>query len=224
AVQSLSWGGYDWSTVKAGMVLRAILTVDSADAAIRFGNGNWATIPSGKLLGDGDGNIPLATDATSCAVTLTQEDIDFLVDNHGLVVCGTGYTITQIELIELIPQETTIWSGSSTVTWSGGAVQNLSWGGYDWSTVKAGTGLIAHYTIDDAGAAIRFGNGNWATVPSGKLVGDGDGNITLPDGSTSYAITLTQEDIDFLVDNHGLVVCGTGYTITSIGLLILPEL
>ena len=224
AVQGLSWGGYDWSTVKAGMVLRAILTVDSADAAIRFGNGNWATIPSGKLLGDGDGNIPLATDATSCAVTLTQEDIDFLVDNHGLVVCGTGYTITQIELIELIPQETTIWSGSSTVTWSGGAVQNLSWGGYDWSTVKAGTGLIAHYTIDEAGAAIRFGNGNWATVPSGKLVGDGDGNITLPEGSTSYAITLTQEDIDFLVANNGLVVCGTGYTITSIGLLILPEL
>ena len=224
AVTSLSWGGYDWSTVKAGTVLRAVYTIDDAGGCIRFGNGDWGTIPSGNVIAPGEGNIPLPEGSDHYDIVLTQEDIDFMNDNHGFVLCGTGFTVTEIQLIELIPQETTIWSGSSTVTWSGGAVTSLSWGGYDWSTVKAGTGIIAHYTIDDASGCIRFGNGDWGTIPSGNVIAPGEGNIPLPAGSTSYTITLTQEDIDFMNDNHGFVLCGTGFTVTSIGLLVMPEL
>lgn len=220
AVTALSWGGYDWSQVKPGRVLSVTYTIDNPGGCIRFGNGSWASIPSLAGLA-ADGNLPLQEGGHK--VVLTEEDIQFLVNNGGFVLCGDGYTVTSIDLIELIPQETTIWSGSSTVTWGGGAVTALSWGGYDWSTVTPGTAIIAHYTIDDPSGAIRFGNGSWASIPSGIPFGDSDGNISLPEGSTSFSITLTEEDIKFLVDNGGFVLCGTGYTVTSIGLLIMPE-
>ncbi len=220
AVTALSWGGYDWSTVKPGTVLGVTYTIDNPSGCIRFGNGSWASIPSLAGLAQ-DGNLPLQEGGHK--VVLTEEDVNFLVNNGGFVLCGDGYTVTSIDLIELIPQETVIWSGSSTVTWGGGAVTALSWGGYDWSTVVPGTGIIAHYTIDDPSGVIRFGNGSWASIPSAIPFGDAEGNISLPEGSTSFTVTLDEADVAFLVNNGGFVLCGTGYTVTAIGLLIMPE-
>ena len=218
AVTALSWGGYDWSTVKAGLYLKAVYTIDDPAGCIRFGNGSWASIPSLAGLAQ-DGNLPLQEGGH--AVLLTQEDLDYLNSTGGLVICGTGYTITEIQLVELIPQETIIWTGPSTVTWAGGAVTALSWGGYDWSTVVAGSSIAAHYTIDDPAGCIRFGNGSWASIPS--LAGlAADGNLPLQEGG--HTVVLTQEDVDYLNSTGGLVICGTGYTIASIGLLVMPEI
>ena len=215
AVDALSWGKYDWSAVTAGTKLSAVYTIDNPDGCIRFGNGNWASLPSLAGLA-ADGNLPLQDGGYT--FELTEDDLKQLVENGGLVVCGTGFTITEIALVTTEsagPQETAIWEGSSTVTWDGGAVDALSWGKYDWSTVTASTILCAHYTIDDAEGCIRFGNGNWASLPS--LAGlAADGNLPLQDGG--YEFELTQADLDELVNNGGLVVCGTGYTITQIGL------
>ena len=218
AVTALSWGGYDWSTVKAGLYLKAVYTIDDPAGCIRFGNGSWASIPSLAGLAQ-DGNLPLQEGGH--AVLLTQEDLDYLSTSGGLVVCGTGYTITEIQLVELIPQETIIWTGPSTVTWGGGAVTALSWGGYDWSTVVAGSSIAAHYTIDDPAGCIRFGNGSWASIPSLAGLAQ-DGNLPLQEGG--HTVVLTQEDVDYLATSGGLVVCGTGYTIASIGLLVMPEI
>ena len=218
AVTALSWGGYDWSTVKAGLYLKAVYTIDDPAGCIRFGNGSWASIPSLAGLAQ-DGNLPLQEGGH--AVLLTQEDLDYLNSTGGLVICGTGYTITEIQLVELIPQETIIWTGPSTVTWAGGAVTALSWGGYDWSTVVAGSSIAAHYTIDDPAGCIRFGNGSWASIPS--LAGlAADGNLPLQEGG--HTVVLTQEDVDYLNSTGGLVICGTVYTIASIGLLVMPEI
>jgi len=218
AVTALSWGGYDWSSVKAGLYLKAVYSIDDPAGCIRFGNGYWSSIPSLAGLAQ-DGNLPLQEGGY--AVLLTQEDIDFLANNGGFVLCGTGYTVTEIQLVELIPQETFIWTGPSTVTWSGGAVTALSWGGYDWSSVKAGSSIAAHYTIDDPGGCIRFGNGYWASIPSLAGLAQ-DGNLPLQE--EGHTVVLTQEDIDFLVNNGGFVLCGTGYTVSAIGLLVMPEI
>ena len=215
AVTALSWGGYDWSTVQPGTKLSAVYTIDDASGCIRFGNGSWASLPSLAGLAT-DGNLPLQDGGYS--FELTAEDLAELVNNGGLVVCGTGFTITEIALVTVEsagPQETLIWEDTSTVTWDGGAVTALSWGGYDWSTVEAGTILCAHYTIDDPEGCIRFGNGSWAAIPSTAGLAP-DGNLPLQDGG--HEIELTQADIDELTANGGLVVCGTGYTITGIGL------
>ena len=215
AVTALSWGGYDWSTVQPGTKLSAVYTIDDASGCIRFGNGSWASLPSLAGLAT-DGNLPLQEGGYS--FELSAEDLAELVNNGGLVVCGTGFTITEIALVTVEsagPQETLIWEDTSTVTWDGGAVTALSWGGYDWSTVEAGTILCAHYTIDDPEGCIRFGNGSWAAIPSTAGLAP-DGNLPLQDGG--HEIELTQADIDELTANGGLVVCGTGYTITGIGL------
>ena len=215
AVTALSWGGYDWSTVQPGTKLSAVYTIDDPAGCIRFGNGSWASMPSLAGLAP-DGNLPLQEGGYS--FELTAEDLAELVNNGGLVVCGTVFTITEIALVTVEsagPQETLIWEDTSTVTWDGGAVTALSWGGYDWSTVEAGTILCAHYTIDDPAGCIRFGNGSWAAIPSTAGLAP-DGNLPLQDGG--HEVELTQADIDELTANGGLVICGTGFTITGIGL------
>ena len=183
---------------------------------MRFGNGSWASMPSLAGLAP-DGNIPVAG-LTGYEFELTAADLDQLVNAGGLVICGAFWTITEVALVTMEgggPVEQAIWEGSSVVTWGGGAVTDLSWGGYDWTTVAPGTILCLHYTIDDPEGCIRVGNGSWASIPS--LAGLApDGNLPLQDGG--HEVELTADDVDFLVNNGGLVICGTGYTITQIGL------
>ena len=114
----------------------------------------------------------------------------------------------------------TIWEGSSYVTWSGGAVDALSWGKFDWSVVKSGTVLTAYFEVVDDGAQIRFGNGSWVALPTTKTFegADGDGNVSVAKGLTYMAVKLTAADLNELVNNGGLVMCGTGYTITKLTL------
>lgn len=115
----------------------------------------------------------------------------------------------------------TIWEGESYVTWSGGAVTNLSWGGYDWSTVKAGTSLVVNIEVVDDNAVIRIGNGSWSGLPTTRTYpnADGDANLAVGKDITAVSVKLTDSDLNELVNNGGLVVCGTGYKAYSIQLI-----
>ncbi len=213
---ALSWGGYDWSTVKAGTKLAVSFTTSADNAVMRFGNGSWTALPSTAGLAS-DGNIPVAG-LTSYEFELTDADLEQLVSAGGLVICGAFWTITEVALVTVEsvgPQETTIWEGSLTIGDWDGSLSALSWGGYDWSTVEAGTILCAHYTVDDEKGVIRFGNGSWSALPSTAGLA-ADGNLPLQEGG--HEIELTQADIDELVANGGLVICGAFFTITSVGL------
>ena len=127
---------------------------------------------------------------------------------------------TQIEVgLELDIK--TIWEGEASLNWSG--MQELAWGGYDWSTVKPGTVLTAYFTLHEADYwQVRFGNGSWASIPSGVEIatslGQGDGNIPMTPGATYYSIKLTAADVDMLVNQGGLVMTGANYTLTKITL------
>lgn len=115
----------------------------------------------------------------------------------------------------------TIWEGESYVTWSGGAVTNLSWGGYDWSTVKAGTSLVVNIEVVDDNAVIRIGNGSWSGLPTTRTYpnADGDANLAVGKDITAVSVKLSAADLNELVNNGGLVVCGTGYKVYSIQLI-----
>lgn len=127
---------------------------------------------------------------------------------------------TQIEVgLELDIK--TIWEGEASLNWSG--MQDLAWGGYDWSTVKPGTILTAYFTLHEADYwQVRFANGSWASIPSGVEIatslGQGDGNIPMTAGTTYYSIKLTAADIDMLVNQGGLVMTGANYTLTKLTL------
>ena len=127
---------------------------------------------------------------------------------------------TQIEVgLELDIK--TIWEGEASLNWSG--MQDLAWGGYDWSTVKPGTVLTAYFTLHEADYwQVRFANGSWASIPSGveiaSSLGQAEGNIPMTAGATYYAIKLTAADIDMLVNQGGLVMTGANYTLTKLTL------
>ena len=203
-MQELAWGGYDWSTAKPGQVLTVYLTPDMSEgwSQIRVGNGSWAPLP-----GTADVN-PLTAEDTKFSVTLTQAMIDEMVANGGLVICGAFFTITKITLSIL---ETTIWSGSFALGGWAAGMQELAWGGYDWSTVAVGTTVKLYYEVDPSVGYIniRFGNGSWAALPSTQGWGP-DGNASPDPSETSIKTVLTDADMEQLRTAGGLVICGAG--------------
>ena len=178
---------------------------------IRVGNGSWAPLP-----GTSDVN-PLTAEDTKFSVTLTQAMIDEMVNNGGLVICGAFFTIHKITLSIL---ETTIWSGSFALgSWAAG-MQELAWGGYNWATVSAGTTLKLYYEVDASVGYIniRFGNGSWVALPSTQGWGS-DGNASPDPSETSIKTVLTDADMNELINNGGLVICGAGIICKKVVLL-----
>lgn len=212
-MQDLAWGGYDWSTAKAGQVLTVYLKPDMSEgwSQIRVGNGSWAPLP-----GTSDAN-PLTAEDTKFSVTLTQAMIDEMVANGGLVICGAFFTITKITLSIL---ENTIWSGSFALGGWAAGMQDLAWGGYDWSTVAAGTTVKLYYEVDSSVGYIniRFGNGSWAALPSTQGWGP-DGNASPDPSETSIKTVLTDADMEQLRTAGGLVICGAGIICKKVVLL-----
>jgi hypothetical protein len=159
------------------------------------------------LPGTADVNDLTAED-TKFSVTLTQAMIDEMVANGGLVICGAYFTVTKVTLSIL---ETTIWSGNFALgSWAQG-LQELAWGGYDWSQVAVGTTLKLYYEVDSSVGYIniRFGNGSWVALPSTAGWGS-DGNASPDPSETSIKTVLTADDLEQLNNAGGLVVCGAG--------------
>ena len=142
-------------------------------------------------------------------------DVSFLLFN--------GDTETQASQIEVQLEQvfTTIWEGDFYVSWSGGAVQNLAYGGYDWSGVKPGTVLQVYIEVAE-NADVRLGDGNWSAIPSFAALPGFDtqwGNLWVDSSVTCVSVTLTAEDIAILNSNQGLVVCGDRYTAKKVVLV-----
>ncbi|MBQ7877277.1 MAG: hypothetical protein IJ314_02615 [Bacteroidales bacterium] len=206
-----------WSEVKPGTVLTAYFTQDEAPAynpQIRFGNGSWASLPTGLSIAGGEGNIALTEGATCYAITLSAADIAELTANGGLVITGTFFTLEKLTLTSEIPQEKTIWEGAFDNTgWKG--LEDLSWGRYDWSTLEVGTILNVYVTSAVAAGEwycvhLRTAGTDWPTLVGSK---------EQYDNPTLVSVEVTQEMIDDLNANNGLVVTGTGAIITKITLL-----
>ena len=111
---ALSWGGYDWSQVTPGTELVVTFGVDPAIGycQMRFACGDgWGALPGTKELdgSDKDGNIKMPNDAKEYRLVLTQAMIDKLSDNNqGLVICGAGFILTKVALVEHISLEVDI--------------------------------------------------------------------------------------------------------------------
>ena len=205
--QDLAWGGYDWSSVKPGTILRFELEGTASGwwcISLRHGD-NWGALAG--VPGQYD------TPESPLDVVLTQEILDDLVANNGLVITGDGYHLSRICLVQDLRYGEAIWNGLFECSgWNG--CQDLAWGAYDWSQAKAGQTLFFHFTSSkDEGEwfciSLRHGD-NW-----GALAGV-PGQYDSPE--SPMGVKLTQEIIDDLVANNGLVVTGDGYNLTKISL------
>lgn len=203
----------------ASVVLKIKYTPTADNVQLKGQDGSWGNID----LDNGEAKehvYQLDANAKEFTLPLSSTVIAALKAKStnwgGLIIFnGTGAIINKIEAEITIPQEKTIWSGtSSIVSWSGD--QSLAWGGYDWSTVKPGTIMRIYYSKVTAGTwgcvSLRHGQG-WGNLP--KPI---PGQYDFPDDAGKYEVTLTENVIKDLVDNGGLVITGDNFTFTKITL------
>ena len=203
----------------ANVVLKVKYTPTADNVQLKGQDGSWGNID----LDNGEAKehvYQLDANAKEFTLPLSATVIAALKAKStnwgGLIIFnGTGAIINKIEAEITIPQEKTIWSGtSSIVSWSGD--QSLAWGGYDWSTVKPGTIMRIYYSKVTAGAwgcvSLRHGQG-WGNLPEPN-----PGQYDFPDDAGKYEVTLTENVIKDLVDNGGLVITGDNFTFTKITL------
>lgn len=203
----------------ANVVLKVKYTPTADNVQLKGQDGSWGNID----LDNGEAKehvYQLDANAKEFTLPLSATVIAALKAKStnwgGLIIFnGTGAIINKIEAEITIPQEKTIWSGtSSIVSWSGD--QSLAWGGYDWSTVKPGTIMRIYYSKVTAGAwgcvSLRHGQG-WGNLPEPI-----PGQYDFPDDAGKYEETLTENVIKDLVDNGGLVITGDNFTFTKITL------
>ena len=207
-MQTLAWGGYDWSTVKPGTVMTAYIDVDDTydyDPQIRFANGSWVSLPTPlAIAGGGDGNIILAPNATYYSFTLTAADIDALVNQGGLVITGTFFTVTKLTLTTEISQEVTLWEGELIADDWANQPYALSDAGLELAAANAQPGQIVYFYIEPIEPAwkLEVVEGHWGpTYCSYCSVGNDTegGKFTewdLDANGGKLAITLTQEMLD----------------------------
>ncbi len=93
--QDLAWGGYDWSTVKPGQILRLYTTPTLAEGewwclSLRHGNG-WGNLPA-PIPGQYD------NPASPLEVVLTAEVLEDIVANGGLVITGSEYQLDKVTI------------------------------------------------------------------------------------------------------------------------------
>lgn len=208
--QDLAWGGYDWTQVPAGAIMTLYMTPTVADGewwcvSLRHGD-NWGNLPApipGQYDTPADGIL---------AVELTQGVLDDLIANGGLVLTGQGYILSKVTIEWEISLEETIWTGAwENASWGGN--QDLAWGGYDWSTVKAGQTLRLYCTPTVAEGEwwcmdIRHGDG-WNAICGVSH------QLDTPEGGVATYV-LTQEEIDDLVAGGGLIITGQGYILNKV--------
>lgn len=175
--QTLAWGGYDWSKVTPGTELVVTFGVDPAVGycQMRFANGNWAALPGTTELegSDKDGNIAMSNDAKEYRLVLTQAMIDKLTEN-GLVICGAGFILTKVALVEHISLEVDIAGQVKTNSgkditypfsfqWAADGQINLTKDFLLGLGVKKGSKLII-YKDPTAKGQVQINNSSWSAI------------------------------------------------------------
>lgn len=196
--------------VPAGAKLVFYLSA-AEDAQIQLNDAKWGDFAY----------IDVPAGATTAEYELTADNLNRILttadgwSETAIVINGKVAIINKIALEYENPSETTIWENSwAPGNWGGN--QDLAWGGYDWSTVKAGSVLRLYVTPEVANpaedwwcVALRHGNG-WGMLPA-----------PCPDQwgqpvSGVVELELTQGILDDLITNSGLVITGADYTLTKV--------
>ena len=209
SLANLAYGGFDWSTVKEGMILHIEYesTVPVGEwycIALRHGDG-WNNLPNQPGQFDNPAN-PFDFE-------LTKEILDDLVANGGLIITGQNFKITQVSLVEDLRYGETLWKGEVVLDAWGIGNQSLAWGAFDWSTVPAGSTFFVF-------AEPIVAEGEWWCIQPrhgdnwGKLPASAPEQFDNPESPASFV--LTQEVLDDLVANKGLVITGYGCKITKL--------
>lgn len=181
--------------------------VPSAGAQIQVNDANWSQV----------GWLEPAEGTSTIALELTADVLNhFMTTEDGwsstaIIVQGANCVVSKVTVEWENSLETTIWEGAwESGEWNGN--QDLAWGGFDWTSVKAGQILRLYADAMTDGwwcISLRHGNG-WGNIPG--LPGQYD------TPANPLEVVLTQEVIDDLNANGGLVITGASFRLTKVTL------
>ena len=183
--------------------------------------GEYVTI-KGKNFNNAE-QIYIGTTKVTKIKSRSNEEIVFLIPEtiaigeHTLYfhdADGTKFTGGKIKVNSA---EVTIWEGTcNTGNWAG-AIENLSWGRYDWSKVKVGQVLTFYCTANDPDPGkwccviLKYPATNWPALDDTSQL-NGNGSTTV------LKYTITETALEHLQNDNGLVIQGYEMTITKITL------
>ena len=133
--------------------------------------------------------------------------------NNGIIIQGSDWIVSKISITYEISLESTIWENEfACAGWNGN--QDLAWGGFDWTTIKAGSIIRFYYTKAIGWGCISLRHGDsWGGLPSPI-----PGQYDLPDDVTEgvVEVELPQNVLDDLLTYSGMVITGDNYTLKRI--------
>lgn len=109
--------------------------------------------------------------------------------------------------------EQAIWSGEFVCSgWAGN--QDLAWGGFDWTTIEAGTKVMFYYKKNNPGQwgciSLRHGE-NWGNLPDPI-----PGQYDLDEDEGVLSVVFPQNVLDDIIAKGGLVITGDNFTLTRV--------
>ena len=224
----------DFTDVPAGSIMRFYFSDnDGAWAQAQVNDGQWSAfytfVPSDIAEYDW---WNVKNTARTYDDTLTSGMLDSIIANQavggdfdgaGIIIQGSDLIFSKVSLIIDNSAPPAIWEGSAEVSGWSASFTTLTWGGYDFSGLSVGQTMYVYYTAA-ADATMRIGNGSWAAFPStiaiAEASGDtsGEGNISIPAGTSSISFTLTAEDITAIQTEGGFGVYGGDFYVTKVAI------
>ncbi len=237
-MQALAWGGYDWSKVAPGTELIVHYQLNPAGDyhQIRGGNGSWSALPTWKTLpgSDGEGNVPVTEDGY-LSIKLAAGDLNELVNNGGLVLCGAFFIVTEVQLISDIAQEITVYQGPCNLTWDDTGRFGIAMKYFEQCT--AGSKLIFYFNQNGKWGQAQLNDGGWGNGNM-KFAELGNDAYIKPDfvaaDVTRVELTLTDEILSHILATPGdyfginsdtgdgrcgMVIQGSDWTIEQVTIL-----
>jgi len=177
---------------------------------------NFDRIQSITLPGYGDLAPEEYTISGNELVFIVPEDMS---DGNIVIVQNSFISKTVKVMMYSDAPEVAIWAGEFVCSgWAGN--QELAWGGFDWTTVSAGSKIRFYYKKNTAGAwgciSLRHGD-SWGNLPDPI-----PGQYDLNDDEGILEVTFTAEVLADIIANGGLVITGDNYTLSKVTIPI-PE-
>lgn len=192
---------------------KVVFHVTPAEGAqIQVNDANWGQM---AMLEPKTGDTTIALELTAEIRERIMGTSDGWSDT-ALIIQGANCVVSKVTGEWEISLETTFWEGNADLTgWSG--MGELAWNddaiANIFSTWKPGQVIRAYYTTTGGSEPkLKFGRGeDWAALPGSKSEYQ-----DCPSSQAFVEHVLTAEDIDQLVNHHGLLIQGQDIILTKL--------
>lgn len=211
------WQGYEIleasSFANAEVGNEIIVTVSAISETcqwpqVMLNDRNWQTLV------DTEAFLLSSPAPTEARFTITENMLDE-IKARGMVVKGSGFTMTSIDLFKKVETGgdekgdavTTIWEGDEVISWSAPNNNSVRLDKGQFAEAEAGHKLRMNFTNLQKSAQGQLNDGNWQKIE----------NVS-PLSGTYFEVEITREILAKLQDS-GAVVSGIGFTLTSVEII-----